>query len=166
MTCSKDNFIITLDPKDVVKPGHVSHREIAQKLKENNEFVIIKDGERINKRMESIACQIKKEQINMKQSFSISDQGPSHSEAPVNHAKPQKLVHYKDPNFNRDKSILLAPNLGHNKRRSDCTVFVHDYLPVWTSSIHKTKFEPVLKRAKPMFSLSNITPTNNTFYTK
>jgi len=56
----------TLDPKDVVKPGNVTDKEIALKLKENNDFVIIKEGERINKRMESIAHQIKKEQINMK----------------------------------------------------------------------------------------------------
>lgn len=40
----------------MVKPGNVTDREIALKLKENNDFVIVKDGERINKRMESIAC--------------------------------------------------------------------------------------------------------------
>jgi len=49
------NYMTTLDPKDVVKPGNVTDMEFAAKLKENKDFVIIKDGERINKKMESIA---------------------------------------------------------------------------------------------------------------
>lgn len=63
--CTPKNYITTLDSKDVVKPGGVSSSDLAKKMKENNEFVILRDGERINKRMQSIACQMKKEQISM-----------------------------------------------------------------------------------------------------
>ena len=102
----------------------------------------------------------------MKQSFNINDQGPSHSGQHLKHQKPQKLVHFKDPNFHRETSLASIANIhretsqsniptqifsnsNHNKRRTDCTVYTHDFLSKWNIKTHL--YAPVLSRSGSQF---------------
>lgn len=74
----------------------------------------------------------------MRQNFNFTEQGPSHSGKAK--PKPQTLVHFKDPNFSREGSYLNP--MAHVKRRTDATVYAHDYLSKWKVGTHD--YKPVL----------------------
>ena len=86
-----------------------------------------------DQKIENAHSQRAKEQVNMRQSFSISDQGPTHG--PI-FKRPQTLV-YKEAT--RDKENL------HNRRRTDTTIYAQDYLKTWSKI---AQYKPVLERYK------------------
>lgn len=86
-----------------------------QSMKENICQTIPRQKEVADKRMNTLASLPSKENRNMRQTFSVCDQGPSHG-------IPHKLVHYKDPNFSREMRNSSF-SFRHNKRRTDMTVW-------------------------------------------
>jgi hypothetical protein len=83
-----------------------------------------------NKRMQILEQLPAKENKNMIQTFCI------------NKAIPHTLVHFKDPNFSRDSSLISLLK-GNEKRRTDVTVMQTDYLKPWKQTLDHM-YTPVL----------------------
>lgn len=100
--------------------------------------------DRSNQKINAVANARRKESKTMRQNFSFMNQGPSHGEAYV---RPHTMVYkkgIKDQNpitnmmnssmsMNNGHSSILSINekMPYNRRRTENTVFVQDYLKAW-----------------------------------
>lgn len=113
-----------------VYPQNLPVEIVTTVLKQGRNKLGTSQQELNNKRMQTLEQLPAKENKNMIQTFCI------------NKAIPHTLVHFKDPNFSRDSSLISSLK-GNEKRRTDVTVMQTDYLKPWKQTLD-LMYTPVL----------------------